>query len=96
MINVDSIQTLNRSTIECKTEENTLTAWKISESEWYVKVPARYREYTQKYRVIAIYRRFGRIEYYQCRVTNKELEAMESLLGTTFEREQQLWNLWKP
>jgi len=84
-------QTSNKSGIQ----EHVGVYWTVGD-KYHVKIPAQYREYTQKHRVVAIYRRFGRIEYYQYRVTNKELEAMESLLGTTFEREQQLWNLWKP
>ncbi len=79
-------QTLNGSTIEHKNDDKTVTAWKISEVEWYVKVPAKYREYTQNLRVIAIYRRFGKIEYYQYRVDEQTLTKLETLLGCAFEK----------
>jgi len=62
-------------------------AWKISKAEWYVKIPAQYREYTTQHRVAAIYRRFGKIESYQYRVTDKELEAMERVIGVEREHE---------
>ncbi|HQQ66843.1 MAG TPA: hypothetical protein PLO55_11980 [Thermotogota bacterium] len=75
------MQTLNRSGIEHKNDDKTITAWRIADGEWYVKIPAQYREYTTQHRVAAIYRRFGKIESYQYRVTDRELEEMESLIG---------------
>jgi len=83
---VKHTQTLNESGIEHENADKTIMAWRISESEWYVKVPARYREYTQNHRVCAIYRRFGKIEYYQYRVDEQTLTKLESLIGTAFER----------
>ena len=75
------------ATVTSAPEMEHATAWKTSETEYDVRVPARYREYMCAHRVVAIYRRLGRIEYYQYRVTDRELEELESLLGITFERE---------
>ena len=62
------------------------TAWKTSETEFDVRVPARYREYTCAYRVVAIYRRYGMITDYQYRVSKKELEEIERIVETRIEQ----------
>ena len=61
------------------------TAWKTSETEYDVRVPARYREYTCSHRVVAIYRRYGIITDYQYRVSKKELEEIERIVETRIE-----------
>ena len=61
------------------------TAWKTSETEYDVRVPARYREYTCAHRVVAIYRRYGIITDYQYRVSKKELEEIERIVETRIE-----------
>jgi len=62
------------------------TAWKTSDDEFDVRVPARYREYTCAYRVVAIYRRYGTITDYQYRVSKKELEEIERIVETRIEQ----------
>ena len=61
------------------------TAWKTSETEYDVRVPARYREYTCAHRVVAIYRRYGMITDYQYRVSKKELREIERIVETRIE-----------
>ena len=61
------------------------TAWKTSETEYDVRVPARYREYTCSHRVVAIYRKYGIITDYQYRVSKKELEEIERIVETRIE-----------
>lgn len=61
------------------------TAWKTSETEYDVRVPARYREYTCAHRVIAIYRKYGQITDYQYRVNKKELEEIARIVQTRIE-----------
>ena len=62
------------------------TAWKTSETEYDVRVPARYREYTCAYRVVAIYRRNGIITDYQYRVNAKELREIKKIVETRIEQ----------
>ena len=76
---------MERNEIKMETEEKA-KAWKISKAEWYVKIPARYREYTCSHRVVAIYRRYGIITDYQYRVSKKELEEIERIVETRIEQ----------
>ena len=62
------------------------TAWKTSATEYDVRVPARYREYTCAYRVCAIYRLHGKITDYQYRVNAKELRKIEQIVETRIEQ----------
>ena len=66
-------------------ETEHATAWKTSETEYDVRVPARYREYTCSHRVVAIYRKYGIITDYQYRVSKKELEEIERIVETRIE-----------
>ena len=61
------------------------TAWKTSDTEYDVRVPARYREYTCAYRVVAVYRKYGIITDYQYRVSKKELREIERIVETRIE-----------
>ena len=73
------------ATVTSASEMEHATAWKTSETEYDVRVPARYREYTCSHRVVAIYRRYGRITDYQYRVTAKELREIERIVETRIE-----------
>ena len=61
------------------------TAWETGENEYDVRVPARYREYTCAYRVVAVYRKYGIITDYQYRVSKKELREIERIVETRIE-----------
>ena len=73
------------ATVTSASEMEHATAWKTSETEYDVRVPARYREYTCAHRVVAIYRRYGMITDYQYRVSKKELEEIERIVETRIE-----------
>ena len=73
------------ATVTSASEMEHATAWKTSETEYDVRVPARYREYTRAHRVVAIYRRYGIITDYQYRVSKKELEEIERIVETRIE-----------
>ena len=73
------------ATVTSAPETEHATAWKTSETEYDVRVPARYREYTCAHRVVAIYRRYGIITDYQYRVNKKELEEIERIVETRIE-----------
>ena len=73
------------ATVTSASEMEHATAWKTSETEYDVRVPARYREYTCAYRVVAIYRRYGIITDYQYRVNQKELREIERIVETRIE-----------
>ncbi len=74
------------ATVTSASEMEHATAWKTSDTEYDVRVPARYREYTCSHRVVAIYRRYGVITDYQYRVTKKELEEIERIVETRIEQ----------
>ncbi len=74
------------ATVTSASEMEHATAWKTSETEYDVRVPARYREYTCSHRVVAIYRRYGMITDYQYRVSKKELEEIERIVETRIEQ----------
>ena len=73
------------ATVTSASEMEHATAWKTSETEYDVRVPARYREYTCAHRVVAIYRRYGIITDYQYRVNQKELREIERIVETRIE-----------
>jgi len=73
------------ATVTSASEMEHATAWKTSETEYDVRVPARYREYTCSHRVVAIYRKYGIITDYQYRVSKKELEEIERIVETRIE-----------
>ena len=60
--------------------ESKVIAWMISETEWYVKIPARYRQYTGAYRVHAIHRECGEIAHYVYRVDAKQLAELKGII----------------
>lgn len=74
------------ATVTSASEMEHATAWKTSETEYDVRVPARYREYTCSHRVVAIYRKYGIITDYQYRVSKKELEEIERIVETRIEQ----------
>ena len=78
------------ATVTSASEMEHATAWKTSETEYDVRVPARYREYTCSHRVVAIYRRYGQITDYQYRVSKKELEEIERIVETRIEQTNNL------
>jgi len=73
------------ATVTSASEMEHATAWKTGENEYDVRVPARYREYTCAYRVVAVYRKYGIITDYQYRVSKKELREIERIVETRIE-----------
>ncbi len=69
------------ATVTSAPEMEHATAWKTSETEYDVRVPARYREYTCAYRVHAIRRECGEITHYVYRVTAKQLAELNTIIS---------------
>jgi hypothetical protein len=77
---VNHTQTLYRSGIDGKNDDKPITAWKTSETEYDVRVPARYRQFTGAYRVHAIHRDSGKITHYVYRVDAKQLKELNAII----------------
>ena len=60
--------------------ESKVIAWMISETEWYVKIPAQYRQFTGAYRVASIHRESGTVTHYVYRVDAKQLKELNTII----------------